>query len=181
MYNKHGFASFEFYFVMVVISLLVVVGIHRYLQLAEEVQRFSFEALAKNFSTAIYNAHEQWFIRHQDPVYENIVDLSGEKIHMSEQGWPLSVVDDNAAADASPVQTASIRSCVQLWMHLLQNPKPISYVGGDAFGTRAYHLSLTETGECRYQLLVKNTIQVFFDYSPTTGQVVIHSQVERKK
>ncbi len=173
-YNKQGFTSFEFYFVMVVISLLVVVGIQRYLQLAEQIQRFSFETLAKNFSTSVTNAHSQWFIRHQEQSNENIVDLAGVNIQMSEQGWPMSVVG------ISSVQVSSLQSCHQLWMHLLQDAKPISYDGGDAFGSHPYHLSLSEEGKCRYQLIVDKSIQVFFDYFQDTGQVVIHNSIDQK-
>jgi hypothetical protein len=181
MYNKHGFTSFEFYIVMIVIGLLVLVGLQRYFQLAEEVQRFRFEALARHFSTAVYNARSQWFIRHQEKMNNNIVDLSGIKIQMSQQGWPLFVADGNAVAVIDSEQAASLHSCMQLWQSLLQNPQPISYSGGDAFGSRPFHLVITQAGECRYQLFVENSNQYYFDYSPKTGQVRIHTPVAEKK
>ncbi|MES2674846.1 MAG: hypothetical protein V4660_11450 [Pseudomonadota bacterium] len=180
MHKKTGFTRFEFYIVMIVIGLVVLVGIQRYFQLTEQVQRFSFEALARHFNAAVYNARSQWFIRHQENLNNNIVDLSGIKIQMSEQGWPLSVAGELPISETNPAQTASLLSCIQLWQNLLQNPQPISYAGGDDFGSRPYHLVLTQAGECRYQLFVKNSNQYYFDYSPKTGQVRIHTPVTEK-
>ncbi len=185
MYKKRGFTSFEFYFVMVVIGVIVLVGLQRYLHLAEQVQRFSFEVLAKNFSTAVYNARSQWLIQHQEKLNRNIIDLSGVSIQMSEQGWPMSAAGkaavSNTTADSKPAPAVSLYSCHQLWLNLLQNPEPISFAGGDAFGTRKYHLLITVAGGCRYQLYVDKSNQYYFDYLPSTGQVIIHTPAELRK
>ncbi len=100
---------------------------------------------------------------------------------MNQQGWPVSVVAEHPISETNSEQTANLHSCIQLWQNLLQNPQPISYSGGDVFGSRPYHLVLTQAGECRFQLFVKNSNQYYFDYSPKTGQVRIHTPVAIKK
>ena len=185
MHNTLGFTKFEFYFVMIVIGLVVLVGVHRYVQLTEQVQRFSFEVLAKHFSTAVYNARLQWLIRHPEKLNKNIVDLGGVTIQMSGKGWPLSATNkaviNKTVVNSNPVSAVSVHSCHQLWLNLLQNPKPISYAGGDAFGSRTYHLIVTPTGNCRYHLYSDKSNQYYFDYLPDTGQVIIHTPAENKK
>ena len=47
-----GFTSFEFYFVLSVIGIIVLVAMQRYVYLAEETKRLSFEVVAKHFNAS---------------------------------------------------------------------------------------------------------------------------------
>lgn len=167
-----GFSSFEFYFVMVVIGLIMLIGLQRYYQLAEQVQRFRFEVIAQHFNTAVYNFRTQWMLAKADGTQQSIIKLEGVDVYFSDSGWPLSVVKNGVV-----LSSTSITTCYQLWMTLLQNPAPISFAGGDAYGSRAYHLSLTNEGFCRYQLVTDIKDEYYFDYSSMTGQIIIHTPV----
>jgi hypothetical protein len=172
MKKKAGFSSFEFYFVMVVIGLIMLIGLQRYLQMAEDVKRFSFEVLARHFNTSVYNFHTQWFLAKAKGEPKNPITLEGVDVQFSDTGWPLSVQKNGVI-----LSSTSITSCYQLWMTLLQNPQPISFDGGDAYGSRAYHLSLSPEGFCRYQLVTDIKDEYYFDYSSMTGQIIIHTPV----
>jgi hypothetical protein len=189
MHKNNGASSFEFYVVMVAISVVVLVAIQRYTQLAEQVQVFSFEVLAQRFGTAVYNLRAKWFLHQQDARYNNVIVVDGVGFLISEQGWPLSVVDaksqENAAAVLVQPRTKTdrigVNDCYQLWMNLLQNPEQISYAGGDAYGTRPYHLTLTPRGTCRYQLYPVSSNSIDFEYSPISGQVITHKTASMNK
>ena len=172
MKRKAGFSSFEFYFVMVVIGIIMLIGLQRYFQLAEDVKRFSFEVLAQHFNTAVYNFHTQWILAQVGGERKNFIKLEGVDVYFSDKGWPLSV-----EKNGNVLSSTSIASCYQLWMSLLQNPAPISFPGGDAYGTRVYHLSLSPEGLCRYHLVTDITDEYYFDYSSMTGQIIIHTPV----
>ncbi len=181
MYLRRGFSSFEFYFVMVVIGLLMLVGIQRYFQLAEQVQRFSFEVIAQHFNTSVYGARAQWYIQQQNKIARDIVNLSGTNIFMNAEGWPLTALREDVVSELDEINLppVSVETCYQLWLHLLQNPAPISYAGGEPFGSRPYHLSVTTAGDCRYQLFFEDSNQYYFDYAPKTGHVRVHTPVKK--
>lgn len=172
MKKNIGFSSFEFYFVMVVIGLIMLIGLQRYFQMAEDVKRFSFEVLAQRFNTAVYNFHTQWILAQADGERKNTLKLEGVDVQFSDKGWPLSVQKNGVV-----ISSTSITTCYQLWMTLLQNPAPISFPGGDAYGSRVYHLSLSTEGLCRYQLVTDIKEEYYFDYSSMTGQIIIHTPV----
>src|SRR5437868_1938693 len=101
MKTNAGFSSFEFYFVMVVIGLIMLIGLQRYFQLAEDVKRFSFEVLAQHFNTAVYNFHTQWLLAQADGGQKNTVELEGVNVHFSDKGWPLSVVKNGVVLSST--------------------------------------------------------------------------------
>lgn len=172
MKKKAGFSSFEFYFVMVVIGIIMLIGLQRYFQLAEDVKRFSFEVLAQHFNTAVYNFHTQWMLAQAGGERKDSLKLEDVDVQFSDKGWPLSVQKNGVI-----LSSTSITTCYQLWMTLLQNPAPISFPGGDIYGSRVYHLSLSPEGLCRYQLITDIKEEYYFDYSSKTGQIIIHTPV----
>lgn len=169
MRKNLGFTRFEFYLVVSAIGLIVLAGLQRYSLLAEETKRLTFEALAKNFSAAVYNHHARWIMAQQLEKTSQI-NTDGVELYFSEQGWPLAVVSKNAV----PVPPA-VKNCLSLWKNLLQNSPSISYNGGSAYGSSAYHLSLTPEANCRFELTTKVPQEYYFDYAPVDGNVTIHS------
>ena len=165
-----GFTSFEFYFVLSVIGIIVLVGMQRYLYLAEETRRLSFEVVAKHFNASVYNYHARWIMAQQQTKTFQL-SIDGLAIQFSSQGWPLAVA---AEKPLSPV--VSVASCLSLWNNLLQNPPSISSAGGDPYGSRIYHLSVSpEVNSCRFELITEHSEQFYFEYSPLSGGVVFHA------
>ncbi|RYY01664.1 MAG: hypothetical protein EOO53_16870 [Gammaproteobacteria bacterium] len=188
MKKNLGFTSFEFYFVMAAIGLVVLIGIQRYLQLAEETKRFSFEIAANNFNAAVYNYHARWLISRKDQarlseansVQANLsqanlskVNIDGKNILFSEKGWPLAVDLDLA--------NVSLKTCLSLWNNFLQNSPSISYEGSDLYGTRAYHLSLPDIETCRFEFITDHPQELYFDYLPASGDMKLNTPPVEKK
>lgn len=167
MKKSLGFSSFEFYFVMSVIGLILIVGIQRYFKLAEEAQRFSFEILAQNFSAAVYNHRIRWIIAQQTPEKNNQISIENLLIQFTSQGWPIAV----GTTRQSIGEQVTLTGCVSLWNAFLQNPPAISFLGGDPYGSRPYHVDLTPEGKCHFELVMPESKSFYFEYSPLSGQV----------
>ncbi|HOY21920.1 MAG TPA: hypothetical protein PK002_02145 [Cellvibrio sp.] len=165
-----GFTSFEFYFVMSVIGIIVLVAMQRYLQLAEETKRLSFEVVAKHFNASVYNYHARWIMAQQQTKTFRL-ELDGLDIQFSPQGWALAVINNN-----TKISDTSLANCLSLWNNLLQNPPSISYDGGDPYGSRVYHLKVLPEGGCRFELTTDHPKEFYFDYMPFSGKVISHSQ-----
>lgn len=165
MKKSLGFTSFEFYFVVAAIGLVLIVGIQRYYRLAEETQRLSFEILAQNFSAAVYNHRVRWIMAQQAPEKNYQIVVDNTIIQFSPQGWPIAVV-----TNPSKVSQATLSGCLSLWNAFLQNPPAISFSGGDPYGSRAYHASVTREGKCHFELIAPSK-GFYFEYSPLSGQV----------
>ena len=168
-----GFTSFEFYFVMSVIGIIVLVAMQRYLQLAEETKRLSFEVVAKHFNASVYNHHARWIMAQQQ-IKTFRLEVDGLDIQFSPQGWPLAANNNTKVSDVSLV------SCLSLWNNLLQNPPSISYEGGDPYGSRAYHLEVLHLEvlperSCRFEMVTERPSEFYFDYMPFSGKVIFHS------
>ena len=164
-----GFTSFEFYFVMSVIGIIVLVAMQRYLQLAEETKRLSFEVVAKHFNGSVYNHHARWIMAQQQAKTFRL-EVDGADIHFSPQGWALAVINNNTKISDVPLV-----SCLSLWNNLLQNPPSISFEGGDPYGSRTYHLEVLPEGGCRFELVTERPNEFYFDYMPFSGKVIFHS------
>jgi MSHA pilin protein MshB len=164
-----GFTSFEFYFVMSVIGIIVLVAMQRYLQLAEETKRLSFEVVAKHFNASVYNHHARWIMAQQQTKTFRL-EVDGLDIQFSPQGWALAVINNN-----TKISDVSLASCLSLWNNLLQNPPSISYDGGDPYGSRAYHLSVPQEGACRYELITEYPGEFYFEYAPLSGRIIFHT------
>ena len=175
MKKEFGFTSFEFYLVISVIGIIMLVGLQRYWQLAEQTQRLAFEVQSQHFSTAIYNLRAKWMLSLQFPEQKNIVEVEGHRFQFSREGWPLA-----EAGTKNEDDDIDIPACAFLWQSLQQNPLPISYQGGDAYGSRVYHLSLTAEKSCRFEFITEKPAEYYFDYSPKTGQVILHSPASAK-
>src|SRR6478735_3402307 len=91
MKKNLGFSSFEFYFVVSAIGLILLLGIQRYYKLAEETQRLSFEILAQNFSAAVYSHRARWIINQQSSQSQSQLVTENRVVQFSSQGWPMSV------------------------------------------------------------------------------------------
>jgi hypothetical protein len=187
MKHSRGFSSFEFYIVMAVIGLIALLGMQRYLRLAEETQRLSFEVLAQNFSTSVYNLHAYWTLEKSLTGRVDTALVQGMTVYFSEAGWPMSALPVKAPTplDQSSRQVegavVTLESCRSLWFALLQDAEALSLAGGEAYGARKYHLSLTPDRQCRFESIQKASENYYFDYSPVTGRVTTNLSPMTKK
>ncbi|GGY67906.1 hypothetical protein GCM10011613_10150 [Cellvibrio zantedeschiae] len=165
MKKNLGFSSFEFYFVISVIGLIMIFGIQRYYKLAEETQQLSFEVLAQNFSASVYSHHARWLLAQQSSNITSQLIIENNIVQFSRQGWPIAVV-----TEGSSVKPNEIASCLSLWNNFLQNPPAIS-AGDNSSEVRKYHLATTREGKCRFEFLTPDAGTFFFEYSPESGQV----------
>lgn len=183
MIKMRGMNSFEFYLVMATIGVIVLVGIQRYLQLAEQTRRFGFEVVARHFNTSVYNLHVRWMLAQDRTGPNNLVSVQGMWIQFSDTGWPMAAYNtqDGKLIDSQLLPVAvSLESCKSLWFALLQNPAGLSYPAGDAYGTRPYHLSLTPDRQCRFEFISSEPGAYYFDYSSSSGQVSVHLPATQK-
>jgi MSHA pilin protein MshB len=168
MKKAQGFASFEFYFVMSIIGIIALIAIQRYTQVAEETKRLSFDVLAKHFQAAVLNYHSRWImVQQQTKTFPLPID--GLDVQFTAEGWPIDI---GVGEQLSPVASAS--SCLRLWENLLQNSPPISYEGGEPYGSYAYHVRFSLENGCRYELVTENPGEFYFEYSPVSGEVLFH-------
>jgi hypothetical protein len=171
------FSRFEFYFVISVIGIITLVALQRYLVLVEDTKRFSFEINAKNFSTVVYNYHARWLMSQRKNSEYAPINIDGVDILFSSTGWPIALLEKNPVADVDKKNidnAVSISSCLSLWRHFLQNPPPISFSGSDAYGTHPYHLTVPESGTCRYQFVDHK--EFFIVYKPASGEFVFYKR-----
>ncbi|MET0356592.1 MAG: hypothetical protein ABW044_07415, partial [Cellvibrio sp.] len=138
MRKNLGFTRFEFYFVISVIGIIILIVIERYLVLVEETRRLGFEINARNFSAAIYTHHARWILAHQNGNDLSYLNVDGTYIQFSVTGWPIATL-----AEKNIGNEISITSCLSLWQHFLQNPPQISFTKED-YGVHDYHLSLPQ-------------------------------------
>jgi hypothetical protein len=168
MKRSMGFSRFEFYVVLSVVSVVALFGIQRYSDIAKEAQRFGFEALAQNFSATVYNYRSRWILDQQRD--KNVLEVDGSLVQFSMQGWPLAVLsNENVYAGVT------LSSCASLWKTFLQNPPTLSYKGSQASGTATYHLVINSENLCRFERTVSESPGFYFEYSPVSGEVSIHT------
>ena len=170
MKKSPGFSRFEFYVVISVISLIALFGIQRYSKLAGEAQRLGVEALAQNFSAAVYNYRSRWIIEQQRG--SNLLKVGDILVQFSAQGWPMAVL-----ANESPYMSVTISSCLSMWKTFLQNPPALSYEGGDTYGTHVYHLVISSKNVCRFEWAGNPSKNFYFEYSPISGEVSVHTSL----
>ncbi len=162
MKRNLGFSSFEFYLVVSIIGLIFIVGVHRYEKLAEETQRLSFELLAHNFSAGVYNYRARWIIAQQSAEQNHQININNEMILFSNSGWPIAV---------NPQQNAAIPSvpgCISLWNTFLQDPPQLATANIQT-KTSHYRIILTNEKKCRFEYMKYKNL--YFEYSPITGEV----------
>lgn len=166
MKKNLGFTSFEFYFVISVIGLVLLVAIQHYFRLAEETRRLSFEILAKNFSAVVYNYHSHWILEQQSQQKNDQIVVDSLTVQFSPQGWPIAI-----NSNQFDYKKVSPPACLSLWNTFLQNPPPLSFSADDSHESYFYRVILTPEGKCRYELVARKSKGFYFEYSPMTGQV----------
>ncbi|MDR7090142.1 hypothetical protein [Cellvibrio fibrivorans] len=164
MIQTYHHGRFEFFVAVIVIAIIALAALGRYSLMAEDARVLRLEIISNHFMTGAANARIQYLVT-------NIVDKkseqeplarSGQPLHFSEQGWPVSVTgpvaDDYQVTD---------EDCYQLWQQLLQNPAPIAK--GEAVKSRWDYRVFANANSCRYEFTDGSA---YFDYYPFDGRLM---------
>ena len=167
MIRQQGWSRFEWLIAVSVIGIVLLFAVVRYLDMAREGRRMGFELLAHHFTAGVALARASWLINRVNPE-QFFVQIDGQFIYMSDQGWPMST--EPVVAKDEPEKATAF--CQQLWESLLQNPQQATVAESD-WGQRQYHISSPKQGMCRYELVTEPRGSHFFDYNVQTGQVSV--------
>ncbi len=168
MKKKFGFTRFEFFFVIAVIGLILLVGVQRYSKLIDETKSSSFEIISKHFSASAYIYHAKWVTAQGYSGKNTVLDVDQVKVTFSAKGWPIAIGNDESGV-------VSLNSCLSLWNQFLQNAPAVSYEDGAAYRSRPYHLRVMGSVVCRFEFITDHPNEFYFDYAPLTGDFSFHN------
>jgi MSHA pilin protein MshB len=172
MTNQRGWSRFEWLITVSAIGIVLLFAVTRYLDMAREGRRMGFELLAHHFTAAVAMTRAHWLIN-RAASNEFFIEINGQGIYMSEEGWPASASPVLIGREAETQLEKSPAACQELWQTLLQNPEPATLEGQSSWGQRRYHISRINEHVCRYELVTKERGSHFFDYDVRTGQVMV--------
>lgn len=172
MIKGYSKGRYEFFVVLIAISIVVLFAFDRYQGLANSARDLGFEIISHHFMKGAADARVQWLLQPGSATAPNKNNFSlaigNQKIYFSPQAWPASI-NPIVGEHFKP----TVADCYGLWMALLQNPAPISQEGKDDFGSRQYHVSVKENA-CRYLYLHDGDVEeYYFDYFPLDGWLVL--------
>lgn len=160
MIQTYHHGRFEFFVAVIVIAIITLAALSRYSLMAEDARILRLELISHQFMTGAANLRAQFFVSN---IADNqqLLNISGEELYFSDQGWPVSV----AGAVIKDYQPTD-EDCYQLWMLLLQNPAPISKgVEKDRHEYRVF----SQANNCRYEFIDRSA---YFDYTPVNGRLI---------
>jgi len=158
----HG--RFELFVVIIVIAIIALAGLSRYSLMAEDARILRLEIISHHFMTGAANTRVQFLMAHiaNNQGEKNQLDLAGQTLFFSAQGWPAAV-----AASAANNNQPTDEDCYQLWTLLLQNPAPITK--GATTKSRKEYRVFAQTNNCRYEFTDGTA---YFDYYPADGRLI---------
>jgi hypothetical protein len=170
--KTYSLGRFEIFVVVAAISIVAIVAMARYGNLAKDARNLQFELIAHHFMTGAANTRTQWLlaqIAHKGMAEEGKARLliGGHSIFFSTQGWPLGVTP--VTLETEP---PLLENCYQLWMLLLQNPAPLAMQGMG--GAKGHDYQVSQVGSaCRYSLIDSENGDYYFDYFPWEGRMLL--------
>lgn len=186
--RQAGFTFIELVIVIILLGLLAATALPRLLEVTDDAEIASLEALAGGFTTAVAIAHAQWTAEGHSrgalttPADKVLVNLDGKLIYFNENGWPANTA--GSLDSASDNQSAA--ECQQVWNALLQSPPASTTNANDRANARIFIELLDQAGGddfgnagdiCRYELIVNNSASAaathYFDYDLVDGDVVV--------
>lgn len=164
MIQAYHHGRFEFFVVVIVISIIALAALGRYSLMANDARILRLEIISHHFMTGAANARAQYLVEkivnkrtEQEPL-----ELADKRLYFSPQGWPVSMVGPVAAG-----YQPNDEDCYQLWQLLLQNPAPITK-GIDLESSNEYR-AFAQPHNCRYEFSDRTA---YFDYFPTDGKLI---------
>lgn len=160
MIQTYHHGRFEFFVAVIVIAIITLAALSRYSLMAEDARILRLELISHQFMTGAANLRAQFLVNNIVNNQQQI-DVSGQRVYFSDQGWPISVAN-SVIKDYRPTD----EDCYQLWMLLLQNPAPISKgVEKDRHQYRVF----SQANNCRYEFTDRSA---YFDYTPMDGRLI---------
>ena len=186
--QQAGFTFIELVIVIILLGLLAAAALPRYLDVVDDAQNASLEAVAGAFTTGINIARAQWFAdgysrgqltSQSDKIS---INLDGKIIYMNENGWPANT----GPADDASEDTQTAEECQDVWTSVLQ-AYPASTTNENDRVNANYFISVLDqqggdsTGNtadiCRFEMILNSdaatTPTHYFDYDLTDGEVVV--------
>lgn len=188
--RQTGLSLIELVIVVVVVSILAVVVVPRYIDIADEAKAAALQGMAGSFSTAVLSARAQWEAdgkpgtqrRHWVNYDGTLFNLTAAKTG-GREGYPFALQGQGS----SQLEQLSEQDCLALMDNLLQNPPPSTTDASEAgSGQYQYFVEVGATSGnrfCRYYQLAsasdfwtgKKAITAghYFTYIPALGRVDI--------
>lgn len=176
---EQGFTLIELVMVLVIIGVLAAAAAPKLLDLVDDANEASVQAVAGGFATATSLVRSQWLVEGK----ENPVDYDGQLIYVTERGWPSSVTGPVASAASNAV---SDLECREVFEGIVQNAPVVTHLYDNEAERRAaiYAVRVLNNGGvtgiddlCVFELItdIDNADPVSapyrFTYDLGTGQV----------
>jgi MSHA pilin protein MshB len=104
MRKEYGFTLIEIVVVIVLIGILSAVALPRFFNFTGEAQKAAVQGTAGAFASGISMAQTKWLMSNQDAF----INIAGEEIKMSDQGYPMGVAGINGGTALSDQSCAII-------------------------------------------------------------------------
>ncbi|WP_330961426.1 type II secretion system protein [Photobacterium sp. 53610] len=187
-----GFTLIELIMVIVIVSILSVVAIPRYIQIANEARVAALQGVAGNFSAAVISARVQWEAdgRPREPFpdgFLNQVRYDGTLFNLTSSdingraGYPFSL----SGQGSDQLSAVSAQDCLDLMGGLLQSPPSATLDDKAAVSGQYQYFVRAEVVSghrlCRYYQLASAsdfwtgmksiTVGHSFIYTPALGRI----------
>lgn len=164
MIQAYHHGRFEFFVVVIVISIIALAALGRYSLMANDARILRLEIISHHFMTGAANARAQYLVESivNKKTKQESLELADKRLYFSPQGWPVSMAGP-VVAGYQPTD----EDCYQLWQVLLQNPAPITK-GVDLESGNEYR-AFAQTNNCRYAF---SDGIAYFDYYPVDGKLI---------
>ncbi|MCM0149283.1 prepilin-type N-terminal cleavage/methylation domain-containing protein [Photobacterium galatheae] len=186
--RQTGLTLIELVIVIVVVSLLSMVAIPRYLDIADEAKIAALQGVAGSFSAAVISARAQWEADGKPSQQRlNWVNYDGTRFSLTtsksghREGYPFALV----TLSRRPLSALSDQDCLDLIDNLLQSPPPATPDENEAASGQYQYFVRAEVVSghqlCRYYQLASAsdfgtgmksiTAGHSFIYTPALGRV----------
>ena len=157
--KQAGFTLIELILVVSIIAVLMATSMRYYTVLLEDAQKSGVKMLAGRFASVTSQLHLKWVIEGKPTQ----IALDDATILFNQNGWPMGAI--------TPYIDEELDACQQLWEALFKNSSELpDYLPTDRRGVQ-YWTSRPQMGVCRYQLVMKDSNQHYFDYFALSGRV----------